>query len=488
MSLISVNHLTFGYEGSYTTIFEDVSFSLDTNWRLGLIGRNGRGKTTFLKLLMGKEAYEGEIVSSETFDYFPLSPADPSIDTLSVVDTVCREYDYWRLVRELSLLQVDEEVLYRPFDTLSHGERTKVLLAALFLNENHFLLIDEPTNHLDTVGRKLLGNYLAGKKGFILVSHDRAFLDLCVDHILSINREDIQLQRGNFTSWWENKCLQDQMELEQNQRLKGEIRRLDQSARQKAGWSDQVERSKIGAGDKKGYVGHKAAKMMKRAKSVEARKEKAVEEKKKLLKNLETVDSLALHPLRYHNDLLVRLENFSVFYGDKKVFGPQTLSICRGERVALRGKNGCGKSTLLRLIQGEALSFSGGLQVPKGLTFSQVPQDTSFLQGDLRDFIQAENLDESLFKAILRKLDFARSQFDQPMQFLSEGQKKKVLLAKSLCQSAHLYLWDEPLNYIDLFSRMQIEQLILNFEPTMLFVEHDEAFTKKVATRIIDLE
>ena len=117
MSLISVNHLTFGYEGSYTTIFEDVSFSLDTNWRLGLIGRNGRGKTTFLKLLMGKEAYEGEIASSETFDYFPLSPADPSIDTLSVVDTVCREYDYWRLVRELSLLQVDEEVLYRPFDT-----------------------------------------------------------------------------------------------------------------------------------------------------------------------------------------------------------------------------------------------------------------------------------------------------------------------------------------------------------------------------------
>ncbi len=459
MSLISVNHLTFGYEGSYTTIFEDVSFSLDTNWRLGLIGRNGRGKTTFLKLLMGKEAYEGEIASSETFDYFPLSPADPSIDTLSVVDTVCREYDYWRLVRELSL----------------------------FLNENHFLLIDEPTNHLDTVGRKLLGNYLAGKKGFILVSHDRAFLDLCVDHILSINREDIQLQKGNFTSWWENKCRQDQQELEQNQRLKGEIRRLERSARQKANWSNQVERSKIGAADK-GYVGHKAAKMMKRAKSVESRREKAIEEKGKLLKNLETADSLALHPLIYHTDLLIRLENFSAFYGDKKVFGPQTLSICRGERVALRGKNGCGKSTLLRLIQGEALSFSGGLQVPKGLTFSQVPQDTSFLQGDLRDFIQAENLDESLFKAILRKLDFARSQFDQPMQFLSEGQKKKVLLAKSLCQSAHLYLWDEPLNYIDLFSRMQIEQLILNFEPTMLFVEHDEAFTKKVATRIIDLE
>ncbi len=486
MSLLSVSHLHFGYEGSYTMIFEDVSLSLDTNWRLGLIGRNGRGKTTLLKLLMGKEPYEGEIASSVDFDYFPFSPPDPSADTLSVVDMVCGEYVYWRLLRELSLLQVDEQVLYRPFDTLSYGERTKVLLAALFLNENHFLLIDEPTNHLDAVGRQLLGNYLAGKRGFILASHDRAFLDLCVDHVLSINRADIQLQRGNFTSWWENKLRQDRAELEQNQRLKGEIRRLDQSARQKANWSDRVEKSKTGAADK-GYVGHKAAKMMKRAKAVESRREKAAEEKGKLLKNLETADSLTIHPLLYHADLLVRLEEVSVFYEEKRVFGPQTFSIRRGERIALRGKNGCGKSTLLRLIQGEPLQFSGNLQIPKGLVLSSVSQDASFLQGDLRDLIRQEGLDESLFKAILRKLDFSRSQFDQPMEFLSAGQKKKVLLAKSLCQRAHLYLWDEPLNYIDLFSRMQIEQLILDFQPTLLFVEHDQAFSEKIATRVIDL-
>ena len=179
-----------------------------------------------------------------------------------MANAVCPDCEYWQLVRELSLLRVEEEVLYRSFETLSHGERTKVLLAALFLHENHFLLIDEPTNHLDAAGRRLLGNYLVGKEGFILVSHDRSFLDRCTDHILAINRSDIQVQRGNFSSWWENKRQQDQLELEQNQRLKGEIRRLDQSARQKANWSDQVEKTKIGAADK-GYVGHKAAKMMK---------------------------------------------------------------------------------------------------------------------------------------------------------------------------------------------------------------------------------
>ncbi|MDD3193639.1 MAG: ABC-F type ribosomal protection protein [Oscillospiraceae bacterium] len=487
MSLISVNHLTFGYEGSYDFVFEDVSLSLDTDWKLGFIGRNGRGKTTFLKLLMGEHRYAGSISASVAFDYFPLTPPDPSVDSLSVVNAVCKEYAYWQLVRELSLLAVEEEVLYRPFETLSHGERTKVLLAALFLNENHFLLIDEPTNHLDAAGRRLLGEYLAGKKGFILVSHDRAFLDRCVDHVLAINRADIQLQRGTFSSWWENKCRQDQLELEQNRRLKGEIRRLDRSARQKADWSAQVEKSKAGAADK-GHVGHMAAKMMKRSKAVEVRQAKAVQEKEKLLKNIEKVDSLALQPLWYHTDPLIRMEEVTVFYGEKRAFGPANLAVRRGERIALQGKNGCGKSTLLRLIQGDPLSFTGRLQIPGGIILSTVPQDPSFLQGDLRDFARDNGLDESLFKAILRKLEFSRVQFDKRMEFFSAGQKKKVLLARSLCQRAHLYLWDEPLNYVDLFSRMQIEQLILEYEPTLLFVEHDAAFTEKIATRTIALE
>ena len=231
MSLISVSQLTFGYEGSYDMIFEDASFLLDTDWKLGLIGRNGRGKTTLLKLLMGEYSYSGKIVTGAVFDYFPFSPPDLSAPALDVAGMVCRDYEYWQLVRELSLLQVDEEVLHRPFGTLSPGERTKVLLAALFLNENHFLLIDEPTNHLDTAGRRLLGDYLAGKKGFILASHDRAFLDRCTDHILAINRSDIQVRKGNFSAWWEDKCRQDRLELEQNQRLKGEIHRLDQQNR-----------------------------------------------------------------------------------------------------------------------------------------------------------------------------------------------------------------------------------------------------------------
>ena len=138
-------------------------------------------------------------------------------------------------------MDVEEDVLWRPFDTLSNREQTKVLLAALFLNEGHFWLIDEPTNHLDTKARQKVAAYLKKKKGFILVSHDRRFLEQCVDHILSANRADIQLQKGNFSSWMANFRRQQEVELAQNRRLKKAISRLQQVARRTANWSENIE-------------------------------------------------------------------------------------------------------------------------------------------------------------------------------------------------------------------------------------------------------
>ena len=122
------------------------------------------------------------------------------------------DFELWRLTRELNLLDADPGLLYRPYSTLSYGERTKVLLSILFIRENSFLLIDEPTNHLDIEARDTLAQYLKSKKGFILVSHDRAFLDEVIDHVLSINRADITVMRGNFTTWQQEKDREDQLE------------------------------------------------------------------------------------------------------------------------------------------------------------------------------------------------------------------------------------------------------------------------------------
>lgn len=492
MSLIKVENLTFSYPSSYDCIFENTSFQIDSDWKLGFIGRNGRGKTTFLRLLLGELEYSGRITASVQFDYFPYQIRERDRMTLEILYEVCPTAEDWEFIRELSYLELDAEVLYRPFDTLSNGEQTKVLLAALFLNEGHFLLIDEPTNHLDIHARELVAAYLRRKKSFILVSHDRSFIDGCVDHILSINKAGIEVQKGSFSSWWENRQRQDAAEAAANERLKKEIDRLSDASRRNAAWSDKVEKSKLGTKNSglrpdRGFIGHKAAKMMKRSKVIEARQQQAIEQKSGLLKNLETADELAIHPLRYHRDVLLSVSELSVCYGGRPVCSPLSFEIRQGERVALDGRNGSGKSSLLKLITGSALDYSGELSIGSQLVISYVLQDASGLSSGLSEYAEARGIDESLFKTILRKLGFERVQFEKDMANFSAGQKKKVLLAGSLCESAHLYVWDEPLNYIDIYSRMQIEKLITQYAPTMIFVEHDRAFREQTATKTVEL-
>lgn len=493
MSLIQVSDLTFSYDGSFDTVFENISFQIDSAWKLGLIGRNGRGKTTLLNLLMGNYEYRGHILADMEFEYFPCPVEDPSVPAREVLTARIGFHEEWELLRELSLLEVPEDALERPFSTLSGGEQTKVLLASLFVQNEKFVLIDEPTNHLDLPARELVGRYLRSKKGFILVSHDRALLDRCVDHVMSINRKGIDIQKGNFSSWEENRRRQDEFELAQNEKYKKEIQRLNEAARRTSGWSDQVEKSKKGTRNSgvrpdRGYIGHKSAKMMQRAKNIEARRTEAVEEKSKLLKNLEENEPLKLFPLAWKGGPMLAAEDLSLFYGEHSVCSGLCLTVHQGDRIALSGPNGCGKTTFLRLISGtdREVSYEGILRIGSGLTLSYVPQDTSFLRGSLDNFAKSCGIDTVLYRAILRKLGFERTQFEKEMQEYSEGQKKKAVLAKSLCQKAHLYVWDEPLNYIDVLSREQIEDLILEYRPTLLFVEHDRTFCEKISTETIN--
>lgn len=484
--MIKVENLTFSYPSGYDNIFENVSFTIDTDWKLGFVGRNGRGKTTFLNLLLSKYEYKGKITSSVKFDYFPFPVNDKTKNTLDILENISPTSEEWEFIRELSYLDLDAEVLYRPFETLSNGEQTKCLLSALFLNEGHFLLIDEPTNHLDSAAREIVSEYLRRKKGFILVSHDRRFIDDCVDHILSINRTNIEVQSGNFSSWKENFDRREIFEETQNEKLKREISHLKEAAERTSLWAQNVEASKVGAYDK-GFVGHKAAKMMKRSKNIEARQIEAIEEKSKLLKNTEAAENLKIFPQRYHSDLLVKFTDVIPIYDGREIIDGISFEIHRGTRLVLDGKNGSGKSTLIKLILGHDIEYKGKISIGSGLRISYVSQDTRGLSGNLFDFAKSSGIDEPLFLAILRKMDFERVQFEKNIEDFSEGQKKKVLIARSLCEKAHLYVWDEPLNFIDIYSRMQIENIIKEFSPTMLLVEHDRAFRESVATDVIKL-
>ena len=507
MAQISVNNLTFYYDGSFDNVFEDVSFSIDTNWKLGFIGRNGKGKTTFLKLLMGKYSHKGSIDTTTVFDYFPyqITREQMQLPAVEFMDELKHGCEAWRVLCELAGLGEDADILYRPFDTLSPGERTKVLLAVLFSRENDFLLIDEPTNHLDQDARECVKIYLASKKGYILVSHDRDLLDACIDHCLVLNRKSIEVQSGNFSSWWENKKRKDQFALAENEKHLKEIRKLKQASKRTSEWADKSERTKIGFDPVKehdrsigtrSYIGAKTKKMQSRVKQMEKRIDREIDEKEGLLQDLEALVDLKLVQLTHHKNVLININDYCVRYQDSvtPVFEHLTFTVNRGDRIALSGKNGCGKSTVIKQIlkknglipERSSVSETGLCEVASGLVISYVGQDVMGLKGDITAFCQEHGLDLSLFCTILRQLDFDRSQFLKKIEDYSEGQKKKVLLAASLLTPAHLYIWDEPLNYIDIFSRMQIEKLLLEYQPTMLFVEHDVRFREKIATKTVE--
>ncbi len=508
MAQINVINLTFSYEGSFDNIFENVSFSIDTNWKLGFIGRNGKGKTTFLRLLLGEHEYQGTIATSTVFDYFPY--AFNKEDMQECAATLLAEKrpncEQWRVICELDKLEVDAEVLYRPFDTLSHGERTKVMLAILFSEENHFLLIDEPTNHLDKESRDVVKQYLQQKKGFILVSHDRDLLDACIDHVLVLNRSTIEVQVGNFTSWWENKTKKDAFSQAENEKHKKEIVKLQKAADRVSRWADKSESTKIGYDpikehdrflNTRAYIGAKTKKMQSRVTQMENRIQREIEEKEGLLQDIEAPIDLKIMPLRHYKKTLLLARDYSLGYKAAKelLFTNLNFEIEQGDRIFLNGKNGCGKSTLIKTILEKANIASyrnnviekGTLELASNLVISYINQDTSHLRGSIKDYCKIHNLEESLFCAILRQLDMDRVQFSKNMEDYSEGQKKKILIAASLMTSAHLYIWDEPLNYIDVFSRMQIEKLILEYQPTMLIVEHDVRFREQLATKVIEL-
>jgi len=497
MAQITVTNLTFGYEGSPDNVFEGLSFQLDTDWKLGFIGRNGKGKTTFLRLLLGKYEYGGTISSAAVFDYFPyeLGEEEKKRLTIDVVEGLEPDYELWKVCREMDLMDCDTQCLYRRFDTLSNGEQTKVMLALLFSKDNHFLLIDEPTNHLDMETRKLVRDYLNKKKGFILVSHDRAFLDGCIDHVLAFNRESVEIQQGNFSTWWENKKRRDTFEQNENEKLRREIRLLQESARRTAKWADKVEQTKIGFNPIKedrdistrAYIGEKSRRMQQRRKNLERRQNAAIDEKEGLLKDIEETEQLKLEVLKFHREVPVRAKKLVLGYDGKGLFLPVDFEVENGTILAFCGKNGCGKSSILKRLMGAEIETQGLLEVAAGLVISYVPQDASFLNGSLREFIRESGIEESLFKAVLRKLDFERAQFEKRMEDYSEGQKKKVLLARSLCTPAHLYIWDEPLNYIDIFSRMQLEELVKRLRPTLLVVEHDRVFLENVGARMVEI-
>ena len=496
MPTIEIKNLTFGFDVQTTNLFEQTDLTIQSEWKLGLIGRNGRGKTTLLKLLMGDYPYSGKIEHRLNFTYFPQKVADKEQLTYYVLQELS-DFEQWKIERELNLLQVEADILWRPFSSLSGGEQTKVLLTLLFVDDINYPLIDEPTNHLDVTAREQVATYLREKKqGFIVVSHDRSFVDKVVDHVLSIEKSQLILYQGNFSVYEEQKGMRDQFEQEQNVKLKKEIGRLKTSAKEKADWSLSRESDNQGNAHIKGSggTGHdgftsaRAKRMMKRSKAIVKRMEDQAAEKEQLLKDIEYIDPLSMNYQPSHRKQLLTVEQLQLSYGERTLFAPLSFEISKGNRVAIQGPNGSGKSSIIQYLlgtfQGEA---TGNVMQPQGVTISYVRQNYEDNRGTLTEFAEEHGLSYQDLLNNLFKLGVERKVFQNRIEDMSMGQRKRVELAKSLATPAELFIWDEPLNYLDVFNHKQLEEIIQEVQPTMLIVEHDTTFLENVASKVISI-
>lgn len=498
MSSIKISNLSFRYEDSSDNIFNNLNLDLDNSWHLGLVGRNGRGKTTFLKLLNRKLLGRGKIQTKLNFSYYPISINDPKDITLYELQNQV-QFEQWELERELNLLGADPNLIWQPFNSLSGGEQTKILLALSFTDQNLFPLIDEPTNHLDEASRKEVSDYLrVHHQGYIVVSHDRDFLNQVTDHILAIENTEIHLYQGNFATYEEVKAERDEFNREKNQKLAGEIGNLHRQKEQFYHWAQKIEaKKKLGQKTQhiinrrsrinKAALGHASAKMMKKSINARNRMDKRIEEKEGLMLNIEDVPSLTMNYCPNYHQVLLETEKLRLSIQDKELFADLNLVVRNHGVVSLEGKNGAGKSTLLKLLLGKEreTKYQGKYSLASGLTISYLPQNFTIYRENLRKFAQEQGILYEDLLNMLKKMGFPRSSFETPIEEMSMGQRKRVAVAKSLVEKADLYLWDEPANYLDVFNQDQLIKLLREVKPAMLLIEHDKYFIEQVADQRI---
>lgn len=501
MSMIKLEGVDFSYPASLVPVFSGLTFTADESWKTGLVGANGSGKTTLFKILCKEERCFGSVLSTIRFCRFPqnISYDRPVAD----LTDGCSEAEEWQFVRELSLLGLSEDILCRPLSSLSGGERTKAMLAALFCSGG-FPLIDEPTDSLDLAGRRRLAAYLKGKRGYIVASHDRAFLNACTDHTLFLSNGKAEVICGNYSVWKGERDAYLASAAAEKRRLEGEAERLYAAARRTEVWAGKAERSKIGiqkSGLKadKGFVSASAARVMKRSTIAAARRTAAAENAKKLAEELpQEAAKLTFPPYICRKQCVLSLNNADIFLQSEKLIDGFNLTVRQGERVAVTGSNGCGKSTLLKAIVSSAGGMpegafclggaaAEGISGADGVKISYVSQTCEDVRGTPLQYAATWGIEDAAFKSMLAKLGFFSADWCRDMSLLSTGQRKKAALARSMLTPAALYVWDEPFNYLDVDAREMIEAAVLSSLPTIVFVEHDEEFINRVATRTVKL-
>ncbi len=516
---LGINNLT-KYYGA-TKIFEKISFEIKTGERIGLIGQNGCGKTSIFKILMGLEDYQvGDINirKDAKIGYLNQIPDyDENVKTIEVIrmafDNVfliknkMKElemqfntltgselekaiHNYGRLSEHFELeggyeletkiskitegLQITEALKEMPFQSLSGGEKTRVTLGKILLEEPDILLLDEPTNHLDLETIGWLENFLKDYKGCVfIISHDRYFLDNVVDKIIELEFSKASIYHGNYSYYV----------LEKERRFLIDYKNYQHQQKKIEQMENQIKRYRIWGAMRD------SDKMYKRAKELEKRLEKIEVQDRPVLDTKKV--SFNQGNIERTGNIVLNTEQISKSFEDKTLFSNIDLTIFYQNRVCIIGKNGSGKSTFLKIILEELKPDSGTIKIGSQVKIGYLPQQVEFADEEqtiLEYFSGQYAITYEIARRQLAKVLFYQDDVNKKIKNLSGGEKSRLKLCSLTFEKVNFMILDEPTNHLDIDSREVLEEMLTEYEGTLLFVSHDRYFINKVADNIIEIE
>lgn len=502
-------------------IFENISFDIKTGERVGFIGQNGCGKTTIMKMIMGIEDYQGGDISIRKgvkvgyLNQIPVFEANAT--TLDVIelafeevyilkkqmkgleakfgqlvgDELNRAVDrYGRLTEEFETLggydidtrinkinnglKISDAMQNMAFDQLSGGEKTRVILAKILLEEPDILLLDEPTNHLDLESIEWLEGFLKEYKGSVLViSHDRYFLDSVVARIIELEFDSAEVYLGNYSYYIVEKERRFIIQYKNYQNQQKKIERMER----------QIERYRIWG------TMRDSDKMFRRAKELEKRLEKIDVLNRPVLEKRRI--RLDQNQINRSGKIVLETRDLSKGFDEKILFKDLDIDIRYQDSACIIGKNGCGKSTLLKMIIGEVEADSGTIRIGSQVKIGYIPQNVVYEDEEqtvLEYFSRFHNITLGEARSQLAKVLFFKDDVNKKIISLSGGEKSRLRLCSLTFDKVNFMILDEPTNHLDIDSREVLEENLCNFEGTLLFVSHDRYFINKVADKMIILD
>ncbi len=537
--MLTAHNLSKSFE--LQTLFENVSFSLNAGERIGLVGPNGCGKTTLVRILAGLESPSGGHVSRDPhvrIGYLPQGfEPDPALTLEQIIlqhtgsitvleseltsaaealtqhpDDTSLQATYDGLLRRiqsadsgtamriLAGLGLDKVDKLLPAGKLSGGQQTRLSLALVLLDEPQLLLLDEPTNHLDISMLAWLEHWLISSPcASLIISHDRAFLDHTVDRILDMDplSHSVREYAGNYSAYLAQRHAEIDHQWQAYHDQQAEIQRMRQDilrTREQAAHTErQASSIRIGGSEykQKGFKSYQqgiAKKVAKKAKSRQRKLERYLESGERVEKPRATWEmKLEFNPATRLGRTVIRLERLAIGYDPASpLITGINLDLHAGQRVALTGPNGCGKTTLLRTIVGQLSPLEGEVHLSTTARLGYLTQDQSglVLEQSPVELLLAYFPNETVVRSFLAYFLFTGDEPLKPVSLLSYGQRARLLLARLVAEGCNCLLLDEPINHLDITSRTQFEQALASFDGAVLAVVHDRYFIQHFANQI----